>query len=353
MKQLTCEMCGSKEMLKQDGVFVCQSCGTKYSVEEAKKMMVEVQGTVDVSGSTIKVDTSDELANLYQVARRAKNDNNDESATKYYELILIKDPTSWEAAFYTVYFKARACKIAEIISTAYQLSKSTQTVLQMIKDNVTNKDEQIEAYTEVANNVMSLASTLFYAAKNHYESIDRQIRDNYRNEWVTGATNAYSCLEKLGDKLDELFKEDTKANELSVEAWKKSLSFSDIVYSWAGGSPLKDITVRKIQKYDTSYITPTPQTSTATGGCYVATAVYGSYDCPQVWTLRRYRDYTLAETWCGRAFIRTYYAISPTLVKWFGHTNWFKNMWKGKLDRMVANLNAEGVEDTPYEDKNW
>ena len=32
------------------------------------------------------------------------------------------------------------------------------------------------------------------------------------------------------------------------------------------------------------------------GGCYVATAVYGSYDCPEVWTLRRYRDYTLAAT---------------------------------------------------------
>lgn len=89
------------------------------------------------------------------------------------------------------------------------------------------------------------------------------------------------------------------------------------------------------------------------GGCYVATAVYGSYNCPQVWTLRRYRDYTLAETWYGRAFIHTYYAISPTLVKWFGHTEWFKKMWKGKLDRMVANLNAEGVEDTPYEDRNW
>lgn len=89
------------------------------------------------------------------------------------------------------------------------------------------------------------------------------------------------------------------------------------------------------------------------GGCYVATAVYGSYDCPQVWTLRRFRDYTLAETWYGRAFIRTYYAISPTLVKWFGHTDWFKKMWKGKLDRMVANLKANGVEDTPYKDKQW
>ena len=64
-------------------------------------------------------------------------------------------------------------------------------------------------------------------------------------------------------------------------------------------------------------------------------------------------DYTLAETWYGRAFIRTYYAISPILVKWFGHTEWFKKMWKGKLDRMVANLNVKGVEDTPYEDRNW
>ena len=25
-------------------------------------------------------------------------------------------------------------------------------------------------------------------------------------------------------------------------------------------------------------------------GCYVATCVYGSYDCPEVWVLRRFRD---------------------------------------------------------------
>ena len=88
-------------------------------------------------------------------------------------------------------------------------------------------------------------------------------------------------------------------------------------------------------------------------GCYVATAVYGSYDCPQVWTLRRFRDNTLASTWYGRAFIRTYYAISPTLVKWFGHTVWFKNMWRGKLDKMVDALQKQGVESTPYQDKKW
>ncbi len=88
-------------------------------------------------------------------------------------------------------------------------------------------------------------------------------------------------------------------------------------------------------------------------GCYIATAVYGSYDCPQVWTLRRFRDDSLAETWYGRTFIRVYYSVSPTLVKWFGHCAWFQKMWRGRLDHMVADLNAKGVESTPYNDKNW
>ena len=100
-------------------------------------------------------------------------------------------------------------------------------------------------------------------------------------------------------------------------------------------------------------ITKGPAANSASGGCFVATAVYGSYNCPQVWTLRRYRDETLAETWHGRAFIKLYYAVSPTLVKWFGQTNWFKKMWKGKLDSMVAQLQAKGVASTPYEDRAW
>jgi hypothetical protein len=86
------------------------------------------------------------------------------------------------------------------------------------------------------------------------------------------------------------------------------------------------------------------------GGCYVATAIYGSYDCPQVWVLRRFRDNVLASTWYGRLFIRAYYTVSPTLVRWFGHTNCFKNFWKGILDKMVNNLEASGVEATPYQD---
>ena len=104
----------------------------------------------------------------------------------------------------------------------------------------------------------------------------------------------------------------------------------------------------KIKKYDNSYTPPKER-----GGCYIATAVYGSYDCPQVWTLRRYRDYSLAKTWYGRTFIKVYYALSPTAVRLFGRRKWFQKTWRKRLDRMVKNLNANGVEDTPYKDKNW
>lgn len=86
-------------------------------------------------------------------------------------------------------------------------------------------------------------------------------------------------------------------------------------------------------------------------GCYVATCVYGSYDCPEVWTLRRFRDNALAKNVFGRTFIKTYYAISPTIVKIFGNTKWFKSMWKKSLDKLVSDLHDKGVENTPYDDK--
>ena len=64
-------------------------------------------------------------------------------------------------------------------------------------------------------------------------------------------------------------------------------------------------------------------------------------------------DNTLAETLFGRAFIRTYYAISPTIVKWFGKAEWFKKMCQGILDSMIQRLNDNGVEGTPYNDREW
>jgi hypothetical protein len=34
-------MCKSTDLIKQDGLFVCQNCGVKYSVDDVKNMMVD------------------------------------------------------------------------------------------------------------------------------------------------------------------------------------------------------------------------------------------------------------------------------------------------------------------------
>jgi hypothetical protein len=51
------------------------------------------------------------------------------------------------------------------------------------------------------------------------------------------------------------------------------------------------------------------------GGCFIATAVYGDYDFPEVLILRRYRDDRLESILLGRLFIQFYYLISPSVSK--------------------------------------
>ncbi len=87
-------------------------------------------------------------------------------------------------------------------------------------------------------------------------------------------------------------------------------------------------------------------------GCYIATCVYGSYDCPQVCTLRRYRDIHLSATRLGRLFIKLYYAVSPTVVKHADRFPAFHKFWKNILDKKVKRLNADGYSGSPYKDKN-
>ena len=350
MKALTCEMCGSTNLIKEDGVFVCQSCGTKYSVEEAKKMMVE--GTVEVKG-TVKVDTSDELKNLYEVARRAKDSDNSENAAKYYDMILVKDPQSWEANFYVVYFKAISCKIAGIWSAANSLYNCINPVLELVHKYVTDSEKQKLVIEELKLRYTMAAQMLFNAAENHYESIDSEIRSNYTQDYVDNAWESAKILYFFGDALEISF--DTKYGEASIYVWEKAIEIQNLYLQYMEDKEANKQHMieygNKIRKYNPDY--QDPEFNTSMGGCYIATAVYGSYDCPQVWTLRRYRDFTLASTWYGRSFIKAYYAISPTFVKWFGNTHLFQYIGKKLLDKKVNKLNENGVDNTKYEDISW
>lgn len=375
MKQLTCEMCGGIDLVKNEGLFVCQNCGTKYSVEEAKKLLIE--GSVEIHG-TVSIESKKELNNLCELAERSLKSNDFENAEKYYQQILLLNPSDWKATFYSSYLASYNCKIAEVIQKLDNFLPNIKTTLELIKEHVIDSEAQTQAVSEVVIRINNLSDNHFIAYKDYFFKLPADLRVPETFSTVCHCTRAirYNC----GNSLIEVF--DDRYSEKAIICWSSGNDLLRIQLALLNskvlmGAFFKDYRTQysdsilasfqeKIDKYDKTNpkkVDNTPESANITAtsqkknrnssGCYVATAVYGSYDCPEVWTLRRYRDFTLAETWYGRAFIRTYYAISPTLVEWFGHTEWFKKMWKGKLDRMVKNLQENGVEDTPYEDKNW
>ncbi len=340
MKAIVCEMCGSQNLVKEDGMYVCQSCGTKYSTEEAKKLTVEVS-------ETVKVDNTERIENYYQLARRAKEEGNSAEAAKYYDLIRQDNPNDWESTFFATYFASIQTNIAGIENAAYAIANSVVTSLKLVSNNAKNQNDKEYGCYEIGTYINKASTMLFTATMDHYSKYStvsdaRQEKEN--------RVKAIAIMQiTLGDTIEAFFSEDYEiCKNISTNSWK--LAFDSCRKAMVPFPKNKDEYINKIKKYEPAY---QESNSNSGGGCYVATAVYGSYDCPQVWTLRRYRDDTLAKTWYGRLFIHTYYAISPTLVKWFGNTDWFRNMWKPKLDRMVSNLNSEGVDNTPYEDKNW
>lgn len=271
------------------------------------------------------------------------------------------DPTNIEAIFYSSYGKAKTSLVDSDLYKRQAAFKVLQNCVSIIDDNfdVEKEEDNRKIIEEISTDIIGMACSSY---------VYNQRKNGYGIVTWTDKLETVALFNQLGGEFIESLcniatKIPDEQKEKRVFYLEYALKHAKFVLengSLANPQIYKNRVMelhRNINAIDPAHEVPTeePQAGNkqSSGGCYVATAVYGSYDCPEVWTLRRYRDYTLAETWYGRAFIKTYYAISPTLVKWFGHTEWFKNMWKGKLDRMVSELQAEGVESTPYEDRTW
>ena len=115
MKVILCEMCRSNDLIKQDGYYVCQHCGTKYTLEEAKKLMVEI-------------DSSKKTANLYERARKSLEVDDLEHAAEYYKQILDEIPNDWEAYFYSYLGETTSFTNAQAGGVAAKLGKTIPTV---------------------------------------------------------------------------------------------------------------------------------------------------------------------------------------------------------------------------------
>ncbi len=221
MKQLTCEMCGSTELLKQEGVFVCQTCGTKYTVEEAKKMMVEVVGTVAVKNAA-------QLENLLNLAHSSFDSKNYAQAEEFCNQVIAMDDTNYDA------WKLKG----EAIN--YQINATNQRILEvynciMTSFRVLDDEQKEEKKHEVLSSLKDCFESEVYFWLNQFEA------QRPTNDALTTAKNAYvDSYNKLADAFDELMLNDSKEEYLTyfdnffinkvsaicVSAWESTVGYN-------------------------------------------------------------------------------------------------------------------------------
>ena len=357
MVALKCPACGADIQLDENREFgFCNYCGTKVMQE---KIVVEHQGSV-------KVDNSEYVEKFLQNARRAKQKEDWDETEKYYNLVEQNDPTNIEAIFYSSYAKAKRTLIEDDILKRSSAFKVLINCVSIIDDNfdIDKETEQKEIIKQISDDIITLTNSSYVYKPGGLILSEKEVtRDIFNTLNTEFCTTLLEIIKKYPPKDMRV----TLYYELAITHRNMEFFLKD--NNIFADRPQCGVDIinyhEKWHEIDSNHEVPTLDEVKQNAkdikfpglkgkkGCYVATAVYGSYDCPQVWTLRRYRDYSLALTWYGRLFIALYYAISPTIVKWFGNTNWFNKMWKGRLDKMVKRLQEEGFENTPYEDKNW
>lgn len=77
------------------------------------------------------------------------------------------------------------------------------------------------------------------------------------------------------------------------------------------------------------------------GGRYIATAIYGSYDSPEVLVLRNFRDNYFEKRKGGRIFVGIYYKYSPALVRKMGAHRTINFITKFVSDKLVSYLSKK------------
>ncbi|MDR3230785.1 MAG: hypothetical protein LBT65_05050 [Synergistaceae bacterium] len=139
----------------------------------------------------------------------------------------------------------------------------------------------------------------------------------------------------------------------SVHAWFKIHNNGKLTYNYASDSPqtswiLKisdDFQEIVIGNEDGAYMRPytldphgVKLEDSSHRRCYIATAVYGSCEAPEVLTLRRFRDEVLLRSSSGRKFVALYYRYSPPCAEKLKNHRYVNRVVKFFLDGIVRTI---------------
>ena len=169
-------------MIKDNGVYVCQNCGTKYTLEEARKLIIDEP--VEVQG-TVKIDESGNLDNYIALAKRARARRDWDDAKKYYNLVEQIDPKNIEAIFYGNYGKAKDTLADSNLSDRQDAFKGLQVSLICVKNNfdIVKEAENRKIIDSISSDIIELTCKTNFKYNTTVNSLNKVIWSDY-NETI-------------------------------------------------------------------------------------------------------------------------------------------------------------------------
>ncbi|HBG3257135.1 TPA: hypothetical protein KP562_001318 [Clostridioides difficile] len=332
-KEVKCPKCKESIMVDDSKeVCFCVNCGEKIVVKD------------DVSNG--EMNETKRIENILKLAKTSYEAGSMDDAYNYYCRILEYNPDDYKALFFKGLCAVRGSNLSDmrINETLAYVDKSWELL-----NKISTDESEIKAHKyRIVKELESVSEEIFYSASNFYS----------KNWECDGAAELYwsnltGCMDVLFYNTNFLeYYFDLKNNE-GLTVYLNSLNLivsccieisEDRKNAWVDNDSkdkmeaIYNQTVEKIKLYDESYKAPQLNMTREVGGCYIATAVYGSYHAPEVMILRKFRDDVLSKYLLGRIFIKVYYTLSPPVANWLKDAKKVNLLVKNILDKFVYRL---------------
>ena len=373
-----CPNCGEQiEIDSHEFNVVCRFCGVPFMPREGidlyERHIGQMVSRLDVDTVNVR---ADDISNYATLGLASLKDGNHEKCGFYAEDILKRQPNSPEGLLLKAFFVSNNYSKEEGIRTYFTAFENAESedlktlILETFKkefedyslENFSYFFQELDRrYRKEYHDLLMYSLTFVSCEDDHLPLLgELEITEAYLKNKVEIPTERLLQDEKIGVAEDRIIGVDQgkivsviylPVIDREIEKYTKKNDKKCSYCFYLGNRTVSLFFEREELALEEFLKEKKFHLNEIRSGCYVATCVYGSYNAREVWVLRRFRDDFLARSLAGRAFIRFYYAVSPTLVRRFGNRPWFVSSNKKVLDRFVRRLKRRGYEDTPYRDR--
>ena len=242
----------------------------------------------------------------------------------------------------------RLIRISELISDSIEKVKFEKNIIDidggLTHKKLKNDDDRDKADTDLFGKLKSLRSQIAhkknvpaYYIFNDSSLIEMTLHlPKNKKEFLKINGVGQQKLNEFGDLFLDLI---AKEKSFNKKPYKKDSCYSKPY------NPTTKIKKNNSNIYDNASYkkrtsnTKIKQRNKANGGCFIATAAYGTPFAEEINILRFWRDTFLLKYYLGNLFVKFYYKTSPSIANFIRDKDWMKNIVKFFLNPFIKLLN--------------